>query len=82
MSMELNIFITLVLPTKSVFKHSKHMPYTTYIDKHGAPMLVVHPGNRPSYPCVKTSLFTPDVKLYILIVNNFRTVKEKIITYL
>jgi len=31
------------------------MPYTTYIDKHWAPMLV-GPGNCPSFPCVKTAL--------------------------
>ena len=34
-----HIYIVLVFPTKSVFKHQKNIQCKTYIDKHGVPIL-------------------------------------------
>lgn len=47
-SIKLSIFIVLALQSKILFNH---MPYTTYIDQHGALMLMGSPGNYPSCPC-------------------------------
>ena len=49
----------MVFPTKSAFKPYKNIQYTTYIDKHGAPMLVGPQAKFcPACPCVKTALNT------------------------
>ena len=47
--------IVLVLPTKSMFKHLKNMPYTTLKISMG-PYARGTPDNWPAYPCVKTAL--------------------------
>ena len=47
MYIELNIYIVLVFPEKSVFKPWKNIQCTTCIDKQGAPMLV---GPRATAP--------------------------------
>jgi hypothetical protein len=58
-------FIALVLPAKS-------MLYTTYIDYHGAPMLVGTPGNCPACPFVKTALsLTPLESDYNHMISHF-----------
>ena len=44
-----HIYIVLVFPTKSVFKHQKNIQSKTYIDKHEVPMLV-GPRQLPSVP--------------------------------
>jgi len=54
----------LALPTKSVLKNKKkHAVHNIYrlalgIYVHGAPMLVVSPGNYPACPCAKMALYT------------------------
>jgi hypothetical protein len=46
-----HIYIVLVFPIKSEFKPWKNILYTTYIDKHGDPMLVGPRANFCPPPC-------------------------------
>ena len=47
--------IVLIFPTKSVFKHKKHVAHNIYRLAWG-PILVAPPGNCPACPCVKMGL--------------------------
>jgi hypothetical protein len=58
MSLKLNIFIVLMLPTKSVFKAlKKHVVYNIH-RLAWDPYVRGAPCNCPACPCVKTTLIT------------------------